>query len=689
MSVGMKKRIVMFLIVIIFVNVCLLIGISNGKHVKGNENSYGVFKSIVFDGVIEVEDIPWKYTAGLFDMDFGESILLTPNTSVELREAEDTCTWSFQYRIHPWVSEYSDGAGMEIRILDSDDNILFSDEIKVSNLNNWQNYQVDWSDYNQAVQIKILCNNGSFDNSDCDWIVIKNDDEGERFKEYYVKSATYFADEWPINFWNSELDNLSDDMRQIKSDGFNSIILVIPWREFQPDINPIRYNEHAFMVLDKIMKAADKENLEVFARIGYSWDYYNDVNENIVDRFCSLLYDDQAEKAWYDYVSRMYTELKQYDNFAEGFLTWEDFWNNLGICDDIEEKRVERAKQIGYGKWVQEVYGLKKYNTEYGTDYALYDQIAVPRRDEPAMYAMFEFYDDFLISILHESQKRFPNLSMEVRLDWDVTYNKEGKVEYYKHTDTFSCEESDFTATMYGIPMGFENVGERVSYKEGLTKTEYILGQLQQQNDNKAIYVEQFIFADNTPAFKNNAQIKEDEIDDYLESVSGILLNYTSGYGIWTYRNYRSNMIYNPQFALGKEGWQCEGDVQFMDYQGSMVCQLAADSAVLQEIPTIRNHFESESYRVSLNVRDVIQAGTLQIAVGNQIVEVDVKNDGLVEFSVNKGEAFNFEIKCLKGKYLIDNISLYSQVQEGFLYDENGNELSCIESIRILNEQLN
>ena len=59
-------------------------------------------------------------------------------------------------------------------------------------------------------------------------------------------------------------------------------------------------------------------------------------------------------------------------------------------------------------------------------------------------------------------------------------------------------------------------------------------------------------------------------------------------------------MIYNPQFALGKEGWQCEGDVQFMDYQGSMVCQLAADSAVLQEISTIRNHFESESYQASL-----------------------------------------------------------------------------------------
>ena len=215
------------------------------------------------------------------------------------------------------------------------------------------------------------------------------------------------------------------------------------------------------------------------------------------------------------------------------------------------------------------------------------------------------------------------------------------------------------------------------------------MGQLQQQNENKAIYVEQFIFADNTPAFKNNAQIKADEVDDYLESVSDILLNYTSGYGIWTYKNYRSNMIYNSQFALNDNGWKCEGDVQFTNYKGSMVCMLGANSAIFQEIPYIRNHFDSDEYKVSICVKDVMESGVMRITVGTFSQTVRIENDGMIELDINKSESFDLRIESLEGSFLIDNIKLYSQVQEGFLYDENGNELSCINSIRMLNTKLN
>ena len=58
----------------------------------------------------------------------------------------------------------------------------------------------------------------------------------------YLKSATYYSDDWVINFWNSESKNMDAELAQIAEDGFNSIILVIPWREFQPGTNPITYN---------------------------------------------------------------------------------------------------------------------------------------------------------------------------------------------------------------------------------------------------------------------------------------------------------------------------------------------------------------------------------------------------------------------------------------------------------------
>ena len=419
-----------------------------------------------------------------------------------------------------------------------------------------------------------------------------------------------------------------------------------------------------------------------------SWDFYDD--DDILNRFYGLLYDNGTQNAWFDYVTKMYNVLSQYDNFKEGFLTWEDFWNVLGICDDLEDnRRLEHARRIGYGEWVKKRYTLDTYNEKYGTNYNSYNQIMIPRRDEPSMYAMYEYYDDFLVTLLTGSQRRFPNLSMEVRVDWDVTYNKNGEIEYYKHMDTFTCGESDFTATMYGIPMGFDNIGEKVSYEAGIEKTKYILSQLQQQNEGKPIYVEQFIFADNTPAFKNtNAQIKEEELDDYLENISNVLLNYTSGYGIWTYKNYRANMIYNSQFALKSEGWEYKGNVQFPIVENSIVCKLGENSEIFQKVSDARNHFDSNIYQLAISIKDVIQEGELKVTVGSTTQIFNIQEKEILELTVDKNESFDLKIETLNSSICIDDIRLYSQIQEGFLYDENANELPCAKSIRILNSQL-
>ena len=67
----------------------------------------------------------------------------------------------------------------------------------------------------------------------------------------YLKSATYVSDAWVINFWNTESDHMDEELEQIASDGFNSIVLVIPWREFQPRVSPVSYNDYAFDKLDR------------------------------------------------------------------------------------------------------------------------------------------------------------------------------------------------------------------------------------------------------------------------------------------------------------------------------------------------------------------------------------------------------------------------------------------------------
>ena len=123
----------------------------------------------------------------------------------------------------------------------------------------------------------------------------------------YLKSATYYSDDWVINFWNSESSHMDEELKQIREDGFNSIILVVPWREFQPSM------------------AAKAQDLKVMLRVGYTWDYYS--SENVLARYEKLLYDSETKKAWLHYAKRLYEKASAYDNFSGGFITWEDFWN--------------------------------------------------------------------------------------------------------------------------------------------------------------------------------------------------------------------------------------------------------------------------------------------------------------------------------------------------------------------------
>lgn len=655
-------------------------------------------ESVIVSGYQESSDYPYGYNVGRIEDDVvGNAILITPDTSITAYGSfNDISFLHFDYILHPWTAQNSDGAILEITIEGNENKDKYTFDAKDS----FQNESIPLEKYiaGEKMCITFSVRNEQGHNSECDWLVLKDvtidnimsavpkvfDETG------YVRSATYFGDEWPINFWNSELDHLEQDMKQIKRDGFDSIILVIPWREFQPEISPVAYNTYAFDNLDRIMRAADQEDLAVYARIGYTWDFYNDKAENIIDRYCRILGEEEIQNAWYSYVGKMYETLSAYPCFREGFLTWEDFWGTLGVCDEIfEMTRREKAAYIGYQEWVKEEYALSEYNTEFGTRYKSYESIPVPRRDEPAMAAMYSFYDDFLNELLEKSQAYFPDLSMEIRLDWDVVYTKDGDRDYYKHTDTFTCGQSYYTATMYGIPMGFSNTGERVSYDVAMEKTEYMLKLLKSQNENKPVYVEQFLFADNTPAFVNNARIKEEELNTYLESIAPVMLENSEGYGIWTYRNYCANMLYNPQFALEGAGWETNGTVSFEEKNGSMTCFIEQGGSVNQSVGKIRNHFALDTYYVTFDIVEVIREGKMTVSLGGKKQTVEVSNETeKICLDFPAGSSFNLEIVSKDCAIKIDNVKLYSQVQQGFLYDENNDELMCIEGIRSLNSQL-
>lgn len=125
----------------------------------------------VFGGVIETQETPWNINAGQILLeDETTCLFLTPNTSVEIGVVESVC---FNYRIHPWVSANSDGAGIQLRLLDEKGRTVFEDNLEVRADCEWEKYTFNLKNYPEVKTVKISCNMGKTDSASCDWVIIK------------------------------------------------------------------------------------------------------------------------------------------------------------------------------------------------------------------------------------------------------------------------------------------------------------------------------------------------------------------------------------------------------------------------------------------------------------------------------------------------------------------------------------
>ncbi len=509
-------------------------------------------------------------------------------------------------------------------------------------------------------------------------------------RDGYVRSATYFGDEWPMNFWNSKMDHLDGDFRQIREDGFDSIILVIPWEEFQVSQEPVQYSDYAFDQLERVMKAAGKAGLKVYSRISYLWDLIGDEQEDIFGRIVMLFHNPVIRNAWLDYAGELYRRLSAWDCFMGGFLTWEDYMKPIfSLCDsESGQQRVDDAKLLGYQDWLRERYTPETFNAAFGTDYAAVESIPIPRRKEPAMATLYAFFDDQLNRLLADGQKVFPNLSNEIRLDADVVYGLDGQPGYYTHEATYSCGQADYTAAMYGIPMGFENIGERVKASEALEHTRFILANLAGKNEGKPVYLEQFLFYDNTPRFAHNARLEEEEVEGYLLAVPEILKQYSRGYGVWPYRDYYDNMLFNNGFYLKERGWETEGEVGFEQGKDFAVCSLTAPAILRQRIPKVRDHFEAKELVVSFEIAKCRESGEIRVGIGEEGKTLRIDRAGAYEARFTRGDSLDLSLELLSGTLCIDKVRVYSHVQNSHLYDPGNNPLELRDAIRKMNALL-
>lgn len=505
---------------------------------------------------------------------------------------------------------------------------------------------------------------------------------------HYMKSATYVSDVWVSNFWSSESDHMDEELAQIAADGFNSIILVIPWREFQPSIEPISYNSYTFKKLDKIMKSAEIHGLGVMFRVGYTWDYCNDDVSAL--RFRELLRDRATRAGWIDYARKLYEVGTAYPNFYGGFITWEDFWNYVEDATSFGNGTysINEARKIGFQNYLKKHYTMKEINEAYGQEnlFQKVDQVYIPRRSQYAYKLFYEFYDDYLNTLLADTQKVFPNLSMEVRLDVDPVDNIAGEGQVgVPHYQTFPCGDSEFTSVMYSVSMG-RAAGQLVTAPEAINTMNEQLATVQANNGDKPVYIDQLLYMDATEGFEHNARLHESHRSAYLTALPDTLRRFTNGYAVWSYRNYTNNPVYNNQFALGSRGWTVTGGT-VTARDGSNQMLLAAGGKLEQKVGHRISGRNTHENHVRFTA-DCDGTAVVTVALGKNTQQIEVQGSQMYDLNFGKISYYDVSFTTDAGVYL-DNVEVYNFVQDGQLYDIDGNELSCLGAMRTLNAAMN
>ena len=503
----------------------------------------------------------------------------------------------------------------------------------------------------------------------------------------YMISTHYFASEWPMNFWNAEWDTIDHDFEQIREDGFNTIIIVIPWREFQPEVSPVKYNEVAWDRLQSLFEKAKEHYLNVSVRAGYIHDFLGE--DNSADRFYEVIWDADARNAWYDYMEHLYKACSANDNFAGGFITWEDFWHNYALVDYVggTEAGLDYARRDSFDVFLSEKYTLDEFNTKYHTDFAEFYDVYIPSRTDGFVSEWYEHMDNITLLLLQETRHVFPGLFMEVRTDDDRVLDQDGNVTYFSHKETWDCADGHMTGIMYKISQGLHVSEDTLTAKDAIISLENWLSNIYENNGHIPIYMEQFLFFDNTPGYSGGDLISAINADEYFAGCVPVLKEYTNGYGVWIYKDYCNNLLYNPQFALALDGWDINGNTVCCEKDsGSKACLLEGGT-ITQNIPHWRKSLPTESeYIFSMNYSTVEEAA-FTISVGEQVETVVVSGEGEIVLHFKDEYDMYLSISCI-GKAYIDDLKLYNFVSTQQLYDMKNQEKIYIENVRTMNHML-
>lgn len=510
-----------------------------------------------------------------------------------------------------------------------------------------------------------------------------------------IKAAHYFSDAWPKTFWQEfEASKVDRDLQQIKQDGFNTVILVLPWVGFELSFqnpqtisNPKMYHRLQFL-LDRIKF----NKLDYMLRLGFPHDYSPKTNTSIVE-VCTNMYEDPQQKnKWKDYLNKIKNITdKSPENLVGILVSWEDFWCPHFVFPHLDEaRRLQLAEKTGYAEWLlqRDEMTLK---VVMGNNTIKKELIAIPKKTDMAYFYYIEFIDKkFEELVLKPTQSIFLQTAMEIRIDKDPVKSATGENIWVGHKLYF--DEKNHRGTYWAPFWGANNQGEKLPLKQALFNFEYFLNYVTDNGKSTNHVIEQFNFTDNTPYFPNHASLNESEVAEFLSKSAPLLKKYSNGYGVWAYRDYVDNSLYNSSFEVGLDGWVTQGEVKLIKGNRDNQIKLSKDSSISQSYNPHTRHMLATSYQ-QLNFCFVSEnTGNIDIYSSSDLVANIAVETGTncIKFQAEKlVTAKQVELRIVANNDLVlDELKLYGFVQKLGMYDEFNSPASHLKAIKQLNVKL-
>lgn len=494
----------------------------------------------------------------------------------------------------------------------------------------------------------------------------------------------YFGNAWPKNFIAGfRRADVPADFARIAADGFNSVILLVPWGEFQPVGEPCCwYEERAWERLHFLLDQAQRAELKVVLRVGYAWAYHPQAGDSI-DRAHALMNRPEAQAAYAHFVRRLGNEVADQPQVVLSFMSWEDQWLH----------RIDDSARAQY----QEFLDSRPDRPAAGTPFA------TPDGDQAERFNAY--WDWLVIEKLYKPAIAFlPTLSYEARVDKEpnfvVAADGTRRVDRWLGHPGMQRLPPSQTLTIYWAPFwGARNQGEQLAADESLALFDALLDEVRGNAGDAPIFIDQFNVVDNTPGYEANAKLRPDQIPAFLErAVCLMRANGVRGYGWWAGRDYVDNPLYNPAFGYGLDGWTWLGEGESREALESMPMgdfrlRLRAGEGVSQTITRRRGQAMAPNTspdQVCVTA-DAAMPSTLLAQAGDGAPTsllfpmVGVKTHCAAISSVPVDDRLELRLQVRSGELALQDVQVFKHVQDGGLYHHDGQEGPLIEAVRRMN----